>query len=243
MAHAGNAAHYAIPLPPVQGRLKKWPPSRQVFWRGRYNNREALMTEQHQTRGSLIVRLADGRDARDWEQFVEIYAPLVFHFARRRGLQEADAADVTQEVLSAASRALKGGRYDHRKGTFRGWLFTIARNEVHTLLASRQRREQACGGTAAQLQLAAVAEDEEDTTWEAEYEQRLLAWAAERVKGEVQPATWRAFERTALDRASGEMVAAELGMSIGAVYLAKSRVMKRLRELVREIDDAGGPPL
>ena len=201
------------------------------------------MTEQYQTRGSLIVRLADGRDARDWEEFVEIYAPLVFHFARRRGLQEADAADVTQEVLSAASRALKRGKYDRRKGTFRGWLFTIARNEVYTLLASRQRGEQASGGTTAQLRLSAVAEKEEEASWEADYEQRLLAWAAECVKGEVQPATWRAFERTALDRASGETVAAELGLSIGAVYLAKSRVMKRLRELVRQIEDAEELPV
>lgn len=201
------------------------------------------MIEQHQTRGSLIVRLADGRDARDWEEFVEIYAPLVFRFARRRGLQEADAADVTQEVLSAASRALKRGKYDRRRGTFRGWLLTIARNEVHTLLASRQRREQAGGGTTAQVRMAAVAAEEEDASWEADYEQRLLAWAAERVKEEVQPATWRAFERTALEQASGETVAAELGISIGAVYLAKSRVMKRLRELVREIDDAGAPTL
>jgi len=199
------------------------------------------MTEQQQTRASLIVRLADGRDERAWSQFVEIYAPLVFHFARRRGLQEADAADVTQEVLAAASRALARGQYDRRKGTFRGWLLTIARNETSTLLAAGQRREQPGGGTAAQVRLASVAAQDEDASWEADYEQRLFAWAAERVKSEVHAATWRAFERTAIDRASGETVAAELGMSIGAVYLAKSRVMKRLRELVRQIDDAEEP--
>jgi RNA polymerase sigma-70 factor (ECF subfamily) len=129
------------------------------------------------------------------------------------------------------------GQYAAGKGTFRGWLLTIARNEVNTALAGRQRREAAGGGTTAQLDLAALPAPDEAAAWETDYQQRLFAWAAERVKEEVQPATWRAFERTAIDRASGDAVAAELGMTIAAVYLAKSRVMKRLREIVREIED------
>ena len=195
------------------------------------------MTDSPPTRGSLILRLADGRDARSWAQFVDIYAPLVFQFARRRGLQDADAADVAQEVLSAVSRAMSRGQYVSGKGTFRGWLLTIARNEVHSLLASRQRREQPGGGTTAQLELAARPGAEEIAAWEADHQQRLFAWAAERVQAEVQPATWQAFQRTAIEGASGEAVAAELGMSIAAVYLAKSRVMKRLREVVREVEE------
>lgn len=154
-------------------------------------------------------------------------------------MQEADAADITQEVLSSVSRAIGRGQYAAGKGTFRGWLLTIARNEINSVLASRQRREQAGGGTTAQLHLAAVPAPEEASAWEADYEHRLLAWAAERVQTEVQPTTWQAFQRTAIDRVSGEAVAAELGMTIAAVYLAKSRVMKRLRELVREVDDGG----
>lgn len=196
------------------------------------------MTDPPQTRASLIARLAGGCDARSWAQFVEIYAPLVFQFARRRGLQDADAADVTQEVLSGVSRAMSRGKYAAGQGTFRGWLFTIARNEVHSLLASRQRREQPGGGTAAQLHLAAMPAPEEAADWESDYERQLLAWAAQQVRAEVQPQTWRAFERTAIDRASGEAVAAELGITIAAVYLAKSRVMKRLREIVREVEEA-----
>jgi len=197
------------------------------------------VTDSPPTRGSLILRLADGLDARAWGQFVDIYTPLVFQFARRRGLQDADAADVAQEVLSAVSRAMSRGQYAAGKGTFRGWLLTIARNEVHSLLASRQRREQPGGGTTGQLQLDAVPAAEEVAAWEADHEQRLFAWAAERVKSEVQPATWLAFQRTAIDRASGESVAAELGLTVAAVYLAKSRVMKRLRELVREVEEDG----
>jgi len=197
------------------------------------------VTDSPPTRGSLILRLADGLDARAWGQFVDIYAPLVFQFARRRGLQDADAADVAQEVLSAVARAMSRGQYQCDQGTFRGWLLTIARNEVHSLLASRQRREQPGGGTTAQLQLAAVPAAEEIAAWEADHEQRLFAWAAERVKSEVQPATWLAFQRTAIDCASGESVAAELGLTVAAVYLAKSRVMKQLRELVREVEEDG----
>lgn len=197
------------------------------------------MSPPPSTRASLILRLADGRDAESWGQFVEIYAPLVFQLACRRGLQQADAADVTQEVLSAVSRAMSRGQYAAGKGTFRGWLLTIARNEVNTALAGRQRREAAGGGTTAQLDLAALPAPDEAAAWETDYQQRLFAWAAERVKEEVQPATWRAFERTAIDRASGDAVAAELGMTIAAVYLAKSRVMKRLREIVREIEQEG----
>ena len=197
------------------------------------------MSDSPHTRGSLILRLAAGGDSRAWDRFVEIYAPLVFQFARRRGLQDADAADVTQEVLSSVSRAMYRGKYDAGQGSFRGWLLTIARNEVNSLLASRKRREQPGGGTAAQIQLAALPAPEEASAWDSDYEQRLFAWAAEQVKSEVQPATWLAFQRTALDRASGEAVAAELGMSIAAVYLAKCRVMKRLREIVQEVDAEG----
>jgi RNA polymerase sigma factor (sigma-70 family) len=197
------------------------------------------MSDTPHTRGSLILRLAGGRDSRAWDQFVEIYAPLVFQLACRRGLQDADAADITQEVLVNVSRAMAHGKYRAGEGTFRGWLLTIARNEIHSLLAARQRREQAGGGTTAQLQLAALPAPEETAAWDRDYEQRLFAWAAQRVQAEVQPATWRAFQRTALDRTSGEAVAAELGMTLAAVYLAKSRVMKRLREAVREVEDEG----
>jgi RNA polymerase sigma-70 factor (ECF subfamily) len=117
-------------------------------------------------------------------------------------------------------------------------LLTIARNEVNSLLAARQRRGQPGGGTTVQVQLAAVAAPEEDDSWDADYQQRLYGWAAERVRAEVQPATWLAFQRTALEGASGEAVARETGQSVAAVYLAKSRVMKRLRELVRSVDES-----
>lgn len=194
------------------------------------------------TNPSLIVRLAAADDRLAWAQFVEIYAPLVFAFAQRRGLQDADAADVVQQVLTRVADAFRRGKYDRSRGLFRGWLLTIARHEVSDALAARARREQSRGGTTAQHVLRSVPEpnDASGDDWDREYEQRLLAWAAERVRAEVQPATWQAFWETTVLRRSGQDVAHALGMSVAAVYLAKSRVMKRLRELVQDIDENAG---
>jgi RNA polymerase sigma factor (sigma-70 family) len=200
------------------------------------------MRDSPPTNPSLIVRLAVEQDRLAWEQFVEIYAPLVFAFAQRRGLQDADAADIVQQVLQRVADAFRRGKYDRSRGLFRGWLLTIARHEVSDALAARARREQSRGGTTAQHALGSFPQpsDPIGEDWDREYEERLLAWAAERVRTEVQPATWQAFWETTIVRRSGQDVADALGMSIAAVYLAKSRVMKRLRELIREIDENAG---
>jgi RNA polymerase sigma-70 factor (ECF subfamily) len=198
---------------------------------------QTAMSESPPTRQTLLLRLGDPSDRRAWEQFVEIYAPLVFQFARRRGLQDSDAADLVQDVLLRVAGAFRRGTYDRSRGKFRGWLLTIARHETYDWLAARARREQAGGGTAALQQLSEIPQPGEAEAWEDDYCERLLAWAAEQVQKEVQPATWRAFRLTAVERQSGEQAAAQLGLSVAAVYLAKSRVMKRLRELVSEIDE------
>src|SRR6516162_4441795 len=92
------------------------------------------------TRPSLLVRIRDAADRDAWVQFVEVYAPLVYKFVRRRGLQDADAADLTQDVLRAVAGARQRLRYDPDRGTFRSWLFTVARNKLATFLARQQRR-------------------------------------------------------------------------------------------------------
>jgi RNA polymerase sigma-70 factor (ECF subfamily) len=190
------------------------------------------------TRPSLLVRLRDARDRAAWSQFVELYAPPVYGFARKQGLQDADAADLTQEVLRAVSAAVGRLEYDARLGSFRGWLFTVVRNKLHNFRADRRRHGQGTGDTAAHEFLAGQpsAGDDPAALWEQECERQLFAWAAEQVRGQVQPATWQAFWRTAIEGQSGQEVAAALGMSVAAVYLAKSRVMARLRERVREIE-------
>ena len=196
------------------------------------------MSDAPSTRPSLLIRLRDPGDQSAWSQFADLYVPLVHGFARKHGLQEADAADVAQEVLRAVARAAPGLDYDPRKGSFRGWLFTVVRNKLHNFRADRRRHGQGTGDTAAHELLAGQVAPGDDPAalWEQECERQLFTWAAEQVRGQVQPATWQAFWRTAVEGQSGPEVAAALGMSVAAVYLAKSRVMARLRERVREIE-------
>src|SRR5436190_2918293 len=97
------------------------------------------MIQPDATRPSLLVRIKDARDREAWGQFVEMYAPLIHGLARRRGLQDADACDLTQDVLRSVSGAIGGWEYDRRKGTFRGWLFTVTRNALNTFLDGQRR--------------------------------------------------------------------------------------------------------
>lgn len=195
------------------------------------------MSDPHETRASLLVRIRDRHDNQAWSQFVEIYSPLIYGFGRKHGLQDADAVDLAQEVLRIVARTAERFEYDAKLGSFRGWLFTIVRNELRTWLARQQRVVVGTGDTEEQQRLANIADDaSESALWDEDHERRLFTWAAEQVQREVQPATWQAFRRTAVEGESGKDVAADLGMSVAAVYLAKSRVMARLKELVRELE-------
>jgi RNA polymerase sigma-70 factor (ECF subfamily) len=195
------------------------------------------MGEAPATRPSLLVRLRDARDAAAWSQFVDVYAPLVYGFARKHGLQDADAADLTQEVLRTVAAAVGRLDYDPRRGSFRGWLFTVVRNKLRNFLAGRKRQPQGSGDTAVQKRLKEEPAPDEDpeALWDREYERRLLAWAASQVRGAIQESTWQAFWQTAVEGKSGKEVAEQLGMTVAAVYLAKSRVMARLKEQIRQL--------
>jgi RNA polymerase sigma-70 factor (ECF subfamily) len=191
------------------------------------------------THPSLLVRLRDTHDHDAWTQFVRLYAPLVYGFARRKGLQDADAADLTQEVLRAVSHSARRLEYDPQRGSFRGWLFTIAYRKLHDLRA-RQRRDVPAAGDQLNGVSTARSTAEEQQLWDEDYERRLFTHAAEVVRPSFSDATWQAFWRTAIDGASGKDVAGQLGISVAAVYLAKSRVMARLREQIQQWDD---PPV
>src|SRR5262245_51205095 len=194
------------------------------------------MSDAPATRLSLLVRLRDARDDGAWSQFVEVYAPLVFGLARKHGLQEADAADLTQDVLQAVSGAIRRLDYDPRRGSFRGWLFTVARNKLRNVLAAQRRPGRATGDAAAQHRLEELPAREEDQSawWDQEYERRVFTWAAEQARGAFRDSTWQAFWQTAVEGKSGPEVARALGMTVAAVYLAKGRVMERLKQIVRE---------
>ena len=197
------------------------------------------MSQSSATRASLLVRIRDRADADAWARFVDIYGPLIYGFVRKRGLQDADAVDLVQEVLRSVAGAISRLEYDPQRGTFRGWLFTIVNNRLRNDLKARQRRESGSGDTAVAQQLAEEpAPDDWEAQWEAEHQQRLLTWASEKVQSEVEPRTWQAFRLTAVEGRVGKEVAQELNMTVAAVYLAKSRVMARLKELVREAEVA-----
>jgi RNA polymerase sigma-70 factor (ECF subfamily) len=187
------------------------------------------------TRASLLARLGDPEDRAAWRQFVELYGRLVYGFVRQRGLQDADAADLTQDVFLAVSRAMGRWTYDRHKGSFRGWLYGITRNKVAGFLQRRQSQPLGSGDTDAHLRLAEEPSPDVDSEaeWEREFQRQLFRLAAARIQDGFAPSTWMAFWRTAVEGMSGAAVAEELGISVGAVYVARSRVLARLTEQVQ----------
>ncbi|MCR4413135.1 MAG: sigma-70 family RNA polymerase sigma factor [Thermoguttaceae bacterium] len=197
------------------------------------------MDDSPLTRLSLLVRLKDNRDGRAWEEFAEVYTPVVYGFVRRRGLQDADAADVTQEVFRAVARAIGGFECDRRRGSFRGWLMAVTRSKLMNFLAERRREVPGSADAAVRRQIESLpAPDAEAADWEHTYRQSVFAWAAGRVRGHFEEATWQAFWQTSVEGKGVREVAAVLGMSEGAVYVARCRVLAQLKRKIHEIEDA-----
>jgi RNA polymerase sigma-70 factor (ECF subfamily) len=194
------------------------------------------MAEIPPTRASLVARLRDPRDEDAWREFVGLYVPVIYGYARRQGLQDADAVDLSQEVLGAVADAVRRLEYDPQRGAFRGWLFTVVRRKLANWRRAQRHRPRGGGATQRLLEQCPVSEGTE-AEWEAEWEQRLFAWACQQVRRDVSEATWQAFWRTAIDDQAGKRVAAELGLSAGAVYLARRRVLARLRELIQSVQE------
>jgi RNA polymerase sigma factor (sigma-70 family) len=196
------------------------------------------MLDANITKPSLLMRIRSAEDAAAWSQFVDVYAPLIYGFARKHNLQDADAADLTQEVLRAIARSVHRLDYDPRHGSFRGWLFTVVRNKLHDHRASRARRMQGSGDTAAQIWLQQLPDPTPDQSaeWELEHQRRLFAWAAEQVQQTISNSTWQAFWQTAVEGRNGAEVASDLGLTVAAVYLAKGRVMARMKKLIEQLE-------
>jgi RNA polymerase sigma-70 factor (ECF subfamily) len=189
------------------------------------------------TRASLLARLGDPEDRAAWQQFVELYGSLVYGFARRRGLQDADAADLTQDVFLTLARSAGRWHYDAGRGSFRAWLYGVTRNTLAKFLQRLRSQPQGSGDTNARQRL-----DEEpspggdpEEAWEQEFQQHLFRVAAEQVRPNFSPTTWLAFWQTAVEGKSAAVVAAELGLSVGAVYVARSRVLARLTEQIQAL--------
>ncbi len=203
------------------------------------------MAEAPLTRITLLVRIKNADDVEAWVEFAKLYGPVVYGFARKRGLQDADAADVVQDVLRSVARNADRMDYDPNRGTFRGWLYTVARNKIYNFLTATKRRARGTGDVNSQERLESIADpdDDADHQWEVEYQRTISAKAMDRIRHEFQPNTWQAFWGTAVEGKNATEVGAELNLSAGAVYVAKSRVLARLRvevqELIAEADALG----
>ena len=186
------------------------------------------------TRHSLIVKLRDPANSKEWAEFLTIYEPLVYRLARRKGLQDADAQDICQEVFRAVARAVE--RWEPGRGSFRGWLSQITRNLLINFL-TRGRQPRGSGATSMQELLEAQPASDASATalFEAEFERRLFRWAAEDIRKEFAPATWQAFWLTAVEGRAASEAAMTVGTSVGAVYVARSRVLARLKKRIEQL--------
>ncbi|MGB7343069.1 MAG: sigma-70 family RNA polymerase sigma factor [Pirellulaceae bacterium] len=184
---------------------------------------------------SLLQRVCQG-DADGWRRLAQIYGPIVYGWARRCGCQNADAADVMQETFAAVAGAI--GRFDYQRSdaTFRGWLWTIARNKIRDQ-ARQAGDDVAAGGTNALLQMAAMADNDPASLSESDPPSELLADSAaaqrracELIRQSFDGRTWRMFWETAVLGREPIAVAEEMQVSKWAVYKARARVLQRLRQ-------------
>ncbi len=198
--------------------------------------------ESSTTRVSLLARLRDLNNHDAWKEFVVSYGPKILSWCRRLGLQESDAADVTQEVLTRLMKAIQTYEYDASRGRFRSWLSIVTNNAIRDFV--KQKRRAGIGrGDSFSLQLldkleAPVAIDELTAAIEQEAEQELLREAEAWVQIRVAPATWLAYRLTALEGMKPSAVSRQIGMKTSEVYVAKSRVIKMLRQEVARLKAA-----
>ena len=195
-----------------------------------------------QTSRTLLLRVRQPDDREAWDEFVDRYAPRIFNWCRRYQLQDSDAADVTQDVLVKLVRSMRNFQYDPARGSFRGWLKTVTANAVRDTVASWRKAGRGSGDTAVGRVLATI-EDEQavqslSQEMESCHQQELLVEAAGLVRSRVRPHTWQAYQLTAIEGRKAADAAAELGIAVSDVYVAKSRVLKLLRETVQQMTAA-----
>ncbi|MCA9184277.1 MAG: sigma-70 family RNA polymerase sigma factor [Planctomycetales bacterium] len=203
-----------------------------------YTMEDDPVNDLPETRDSLIARVKDARDDAAWHEFSEIYRPVVYRLARSHGLQDADAQDLSQRVLFSVAQAIPKWQPHGGGIRFRHWLSRVAKNALINAL-TRQPRDQADGGSDAfrvlNLQTAPGTEQERQIDWE--YRRQVFRRAADLVRSRADEQTWLAFSATMIDGLSIADAAANLKLSEGSIYAARSRIIRRLRDAVRQLED------
>jgi RNA polymerase sigma-70 factor (ECF subfamily) len=186
------------------------------------------------TRASLIVRLQSAGEDTAWREFCDVYEAAVHGYARRKGLSDSDAHDVTQDVLTAVFESVGRWQSDGKPASFRRWLFRVTHNTVVNALKQRSRGANATGETWEWEKLATLESPGEfdRSVFDLEFRREAFRWAADRVAAAVSDSTWQAFLRTALEGRPAEEVAGQLGMTVGGVYTAKCRMLSRVKKEV-----------
>jgi len=189
------------------------------------------------TSTSLLERVK-AQDAEAWQRFTRIYSPLVYFWCRRFGLAAEDARDVIQEVFRAVYSSVGRFRSDRPGDTFRGWLWTITRNKIRDHARGRQGHAEAEGGTEAQRKLQEIPDTPPDDSGSPDSSTFCIAHRAlELMKVDFEERTWQAFWQTSVEDRPPAEVAKAMGMSVDAVYQAKSRVLGRLRQELAGLAD------
>ena len=193
-----------------------------------------------ETNHSLIARVKDVGDGRSWEEFLGIYQPVLFRMARKRGLQDADAQDVLQQVFLSISRSIQGWTLKQGGPPFRAWLTTIARHAI-TKALTRRPKDRATGSPS-MAQLLENHADHNATESEiiAEARQEVVRWAVKQIQSEFSDVTWAIFHQTAVEGIPIAEVAAATGRSPGAISVVRYRVIARLKEKILEVSQHWG---
>ena len=185
---------------------------------------------------SLLQRLRTGTDAVSWEQLLDIYKPLIWGWLRRQSTPIQDAEDLTQDVLAILVKELPKFEHNGQKGAFRAWLRNITANRLRVYWRSGK-------GTTTVADYQSLADQLEDAAsemsqqWDRQHDQYVLRKMLSQMEQEFEPKTLTAFRRVALEGAKPEDVAKEVGMTVVAIYIAKSRVLRRLREIGESLID------
>ena len=195
------------------------------------------MTGIPNTRVSLLLRIKDPADRDAWEEFVEIYRPIIYRMARKRGLQDADAQDLAQRVLGSVAAAIEGWEHDPSRARFSTWLGTVTRNAIIDTVR-RIKPDASAGGSSMLQQLNRLPQSDDAAAAEIdrEYRRQLFRRAAAAIRDEFESVTWDAFWLTTIEDVSASDAACELQKGIGSIYAARSRVMRRLREKVGQLE-------